>query len=148
MGGKHKQPRTGGGREPSPEKRPRAETDDPTGSRLGPVWRVGRIEIEGPFGWQTHGRTTIADLHKKLSAFETMTWSEIERAGSHNVAVPDLAKAARDRLKELHLDDREELFSLRLTGKSRVWGIRDGRALDVMWWDPEHAVCPSYKKNT
>jgi len=45
------------------------------------------------------------------------------------------------------MDDAvEDLFSLRLTGKKRLWGIRDRHVFKVFWWDPEHGVCPSELK--
>jgi hypothetical protein len=62
--------------------------------------------------------------------------------------VGELCKTARDRLEDLRLEDIDELVSLRLGGAERVWGIRDGNVMLLLWWDPEHAVCPSLKKHT
>lgn len=86
------------------------------------------------------------EVLSKLRAFETMTWPEIERAGSHYVECSRLIKDAQVRLAELHLDDFDQLFSLRLQGKPRMWGLRIGNVFSVLWWDPEHAICPSIKK--
>lgn len=78
-----------------------------------------------------------------------MTWSEVEGAtGSHFVSVASFAKPARERLPQIELDDVDELFSLRHGGRQRIWGVREMAILKVVWWDPEHAVCPSAKKHT
>lgn len=53
---------------------------------------------------------------------------------------------AQTRLEELKLDDEEELFRFRLDGTARVWGIREGRVFKILWWDPEHEICPSNKR--
>ena len=39
--------------------------------------------------------------------------------------------------------EQARLFSVRLTGRIRLWGLRDVSILRVLWWDPEHTVCPS-----
>ncbi len=90
------------------------------------------------------------DLFQKLRWYETMTWGEILKDKKHNHSVPldHLAKAAQDRLKAMRLDDIDEVFRLRLTGKQRVWGIRDRNVLNLLWWDPEHEICPSTLRNT
>ena len=77
-----------------------------------------------------------------------MTWKAIGTNGSHPVALNDLDKTARDRLAELNLDDIDHLYSLRLSGTERVWGILDRSILKVLWWDPDHQVCPAAKKHT
>ncbi len=77
-----------------------------------------------------------------------MRWHDIERSGSHFIDVSALTKTARDRLAELGQDDEDELFSIRLTGRERVFGIRDRWIFKILWWDPDHQVCPSYKKHT
>ena len=51
-------------------------------------------------------------------------------------------------MQALQLDDWEELYSLRLSGRSRVWGLKEAGIFWILWWDPNHEICPSYKKNT
>ncbi len=75
-----------------------------------------------------------------------MTWAELLGGKqNHNVSVSDLCKAARQRLEEIGQDDIDELLSLRLSGKERVWGILSEGVCTLLWWDPEHQVCPSVK---
>jgi hypothetical protein len=131
---------------PSSQKHPVSEPDDPGKQR--PVWRLSLMDFDGPFGWQVLTGELAKTIHAKLSNFEGMTWTEIERSGSHNVAKAKLAKQARDRLAKLKQDDVDELFSLRLSGKERIWGIRERSVLRLLWWDPQHEVCPSAKKAT
>lgn len=94
-----------------------------------------------------HG--TLLEVMERLGNFEGMTWTEIEQStGSHPISKNLLIKSAQDRLIEIKQDDVDELFSLRVNGKARIWGIREEHVLRVLWWDPEHQVCPSEKKNT
>ena len=77
-----------------------------------------------------------------------MTWAEIMQAAggrargtnSHFVQVERLTRQAKDRLAEIHQDDVSELFSLRLTATVRIYGIRDRRALKLLWYDPYHGT--------
>lgn len=131
---------------PASNKKPAAEPVDP--SRHRPVWRVRQMDFDGPFGFCVLPAAAAQKILSKLGDFEGMTWQDIERGGSHNVSVEKLSKAARDRLTEINQDDLDELFSLRLSGKERIWGIRDRAVLRLLWWDPEHEVCPSIKKHT
>lgn len=47
----------------------------------------------------------------------------------------------------MEVQDRvSDLFSLHIDGKTRIYGIRDGRALKLLWYDPDHTVYPMTKK--
>lgn len=131
------------------KKKPRLGGDPADAERLRPTWRVGAVDWDGPFGW---GRLTeptlLRELWQRLRDFESMSWTDIEHAGSHNVATDKLCAAARQRLEELQQDDVDDLFSLRITGRRRVWGFREANVLRLLWWDPEHQVCPSTLANT
>jgi len=80
-----------------------------------------------------------------------MTWQNIieaaggRRRGSNNhpIAISDLCREAQVRCQELGLHElTDELFSLRLAGNVRLWGIRQGRILQLIWYDPRHEVYP------
>ena len=66
----------------------------------------------------------------------------------HLVKVENLSAEAQGYLDRVGLDDVDELVSLRLSGRERVWGILDENILNLLWWVPEHQVCPSLKKHT
>jgi hypothetical protein len=80
-----------------------------------------------------------------------MTWQEIrirDKDKNHAIPVADLTREAQDRLAEIGQDDVDELFSLRLSAKERIFGILDESVMRVLWWDPDHRVCPSPKRRT
>ena len=108
-------------------------------------------ETHDSWGWKGLGRERWwNDVFPKLKNFETMTWEEIQRASggrsagnnSHFVPILELDKRAQDRLCELMRDDLDQLFSLRLSGTQRVWGVRKGTVLQIIWIDLHHEVCP------
>ena len=108
-----------------------------------------KAELDGPFGWKTIDITTfITKVIPKLQNYETMTWGEIEGGENHFSDCDSLCKEAKDRLQVIRKDDREDLFSLRIDGKKRIWGDREGACLVILWWDPAHTVYPVPKKNT
>ena len=107
--------------------------------------------MQDPFGWQRIDRKTLDDIRGKLAGFESMTLNEIfivARKQNHPVPVRGLDQRAQKRLQELKLFDVEEVYCLHLSDKERIWGIRDLNVLVLLWWDPEHRVCPSEKKHT
>ena len=106
------------------------------------------VSEAGRWSWKRLDGNTLLLIQDKLKHFESMRWSDIERSGSHNIEVEDIHTDAFDQLVEFKLDDTEEVFSLRLSGKQRVWGIRDRNLLRLLWWDPLHEICPSPKKHT
>ncbi len=119
--------------------------------RLHPAWRVSLMQMASPFGWRVIEPDKLQEVRDKLRDFESMTWHEIlvvSKHRNHSVTMEQLCKEAQDRLEEIGQSDIEELVSLRLSGPERVWGIRSGNVLNVLWWDPQHAVCPSAKKHT
>jgi len=116
-----------------------------------PKWQIGRFDSEGPWGTANLDEQTLLEIvFKKLKSYESMTWGEIDsdRKKNHSVEVGALTKNARDRLIVLKLDDLDELFRFRLGGTERVWGIRTEDVFRILWWDPNHEICPSPKRHT
>ena len=133
----HKQPRTLQGGEPTQHDR---ETI---------VWAFSILDQEGPWGWRTAAaQAWWREILPKLQDFESMTWAEIMRAAggrargnnNHFVQVEKLTRQAKQRLVEINQDDVSELFSLRLSATTRIYGIRDRRALKLLWYDRHHGV--------
>jgi len=111
------------------------------------------MELVEPYGWHNLDAGGIAAIRLRLSGFESMTWSEILIDGkkfNHSVSIAQLCKEARDRLNLMFRGniDVEELVSLRFSGKERVWGILDNGVLSLLWWDPQHQVCPALLRDT
>lgn len=115
-----------------------------------PSWRFNMLDLNGPWGWlNIQTKNLVVTIIKKLKDFESMTWGEIERNNqSHLISLDRIVKKAQDRLRKMELDDLEILYSLRLSGKERVWGKRKNEVFDIIWWDPLHEVCPAPKKHT
>ena len=114
-------------------------------------WHIRTIDKEGSWGWNQVNDLTLEgfeNILSKMSNFETMKWSEILNRNNHPVPILDLSPEAQKRLKALRQDDVDELISLHMNGKKRIWGIRDQNVLKILWWDPNHTVYPSPKRHT
>ncbi|KHD07129.1 hypothetical protein PN36_28025 [Candidatus Thiomargarita nelsonii] len=114
-----------------------------------PVWQFSLLDWEGTWSWDVMDIKKSHEILKKLGDFETRTWGEIEsnkEEGSHLVKVDDCPNPqVKERLEQLELDDIDELFSLRLSGKERIFGILEGFTLKILWYDSEHKVWPCNK---
>ena len=136
---------------PSPSKTAKIASDPDSFNNMNPSWRISKMEMVDPFGWHKLNSEQINYIREKLSYFESMTWNQISIDGkkqNHSVAIAQLSKETQKRLVEINIIDIDELFSLRLSGRERIWGILDKGVLNLLWWDPNHRVCPSIKKHT
>ncbi len=93
-------------------------------------------------------KDALIQIIGKLKSFERSAWADIERGGSHFIGVESIIRDAQRRLEMLKLDDTDELFSLRLSGLERLWGLRSNDVFSVLWWDPNHQICPSTLRHT
>ncbi len=113
------------------------------------TWGISLMSLEGPFNWSDIKRDKYLEILKKLSGFEARTLNCILGGNSHGISIDKISKIARKELINRKLDDNDRLISLRVSGKERIWGIRYGKNhFKVLWWDPEHEVCPSSKRHT
>ena len=112
-------------------------------------WKVNSLDFDGTHGWNRLEDIKVLYLQvvTRMKLFEAMTWQEIIDTGSHPINVADIIKEAQKRLDALGIYE-DQLFSFRITGKKRMWGIRDRHIFKILWWDPDHKICPSPKKNT
>lgn len=129
------------------DRQPRSTPEDPLA--LTPLWAFQVVDLGGPWCWSRMTADGIFEVFGKPRSYESMPWRAIEGpTGSHFVDRGRLSREAQARLVEVGQDDVDQVFSLRITGRRRVWGLRSGRVLKLLWWDPEHAVCPAAKKHT
>ena len=147
--------------EPNVSKIPR-NSEEPANYKRHPIsWQLGSIDSESNWGIQIFNSERTCnlfwtDIYPKIKHFEAKTWHEIEkeRTGSrgkskhHSVNISDIIPDAQKRLEDLKLDDIDSLFSMRLTGEQRIWGIRNFSYMQVLWFDLKHEICPSKKKHT
>ncbi len=102
----------------------------------------------------TFSKSIDAYLLQCLKDRESMPWSEImsqtggrgKKGGtnSHYIYIHELTKEAQKRAKELDIDS-DQLFSLRVEAKKRVWGVLEDGVLEIIWFDRDHEVCPISK---
>lgn len=115
--------------------------------RRTPLWAFRIIGVGGPWCWSALSGNDLAQVLQRLKQLESMTWGEVEGGEHRFVDVAGCSKQARDRLQEWKHDDTPSLFSLRVTGRRRIYGIRDENVFSFLLWDPEHEVYPARKKH-
>ncbi len=133
------------------EKKPKIAIDPDVFYEQSPSWRIRRIKMVDPHGWHVLDSSTVGYIREKLSSFETMTWSQIlvvAKKHNHLIAVSEICREAQEHLAEINMEDIDEVLSLRLSSRERVWGVLDRGVVELLWWDPEHSICPSPLKNT
>jgi hypothetical protein len=111
-------------------------------------WRVNDMDLGGPWGWHLADEKVLRLVREKLGSFETMTWGELLGDKHKPIPVEHLCPKARARLVDIERDDIPELGELRVGNKPRIWGWLQGDVMHLLWWDPEHEVCPSKLRNT
>lgn len=142
-----------------PSKQIKIADDPESGDKTTIAWHFHRLDDPHPtWGWDLLEAKHWRRVLRHLRSFEGLTWAKLkEQAGGrsrgtnhHSIPTDELAKDARDRLIELRMDDCSMFFSLRLENTLRVYGIRDGRVLQLLWYDKHHGtkggVCPVTKK--
>ncbi len=113
------------------------------------------FDLDGPWGISAIKEHDWIDLFKKIEGYQTMLWKDmIDGHGkpNHEIKTEHLSKKAQTRINELDLD-ADTIFSMHITGKVRLYGVRDRRECKLLWFDPWHdiqdkAVCPSNKRHT
>ena len=114
-----------------------------------PTWTFNRLDYDwlpADVDWQN-------DIVRKLGNYETQTWGEIMIANggrkhgtnSHFDNISELTAEFKERWKQLHLEEYDQVFSLRLTGERRIFGILEGAVLSIVWYDAEHKAYPTSK---
>lgn len=113
------------------------------------VWDTKLIDTGGPWSWNN---ITGCDWWEHICPakhnFSTMKWSEIVGDRHHPIDVEQIIPEAQKRLEEIQNEDIDSLYSFAIGGKPRIWGIRDRNIFRVLWWDPDHEICPAPKKYT
>lgn len=114
------------------------------------AWHIRKIDIDGPWGWQNIEPDRLwKNIHAKMSSFESMTWGEVMTGKKHHlVDVSRISPKAQKRLDEIGQVDTDQLFSFRLSGKERIYGIRVSDIFEILWWDPNHEVLRVSLKRT
>lgn len=121
------------------------------------AWCFDMIDRSGKFAFDLSREDfKLYDVMEKIVDYGSMTWSEVKKqthdkgkSKHHTLAIESLSHEALERFKVRCLDDySDSLFSFAFQNKLRIIGIRDKAFFRVLWYDPEHEVCPSTKKNS
>lgn len=122
----------------------------PDAASMKPSWRFVVLDHEGDWNWGNIDADSLRQVLERLRAFETRTWREIwsQTHEHHFIECHRLCSEARKRLVDIHLDDYDRLFSIRVTGRVRVWGVIEHSVFHILWWDPEHSVYPVGLRHT
>lgn len=113
-----------------------------------PIWKLDLFDLNGPWGLEKIDSVRVLkNLHEKLRNYSTRAWGEIISDNNNNasISVKKLVRNARKRLVKLKLDDHDELFHFQLSRKERLWGFRKSNDFYIIWWDPDHEICPTNK---
>jgi len=148
-----RQPRVERGHWPGTDRTPRRAhrfvPPDPTDKV---VVQFGRCDVGSPWCLTKITPADHVTLLDRISSFETM--KVVEAFNSNDEPGKDYevarlpSKEASDRLVELEFDDEDYISRLRITGKGRLYGFRRSERFYALWWDPEHEIWPSRKRNT
>ncbi len=134
---------------PEAKKEPKIAAPPPTFRGGVIAWRFNAVDKNGPFSWlELSDPAEYKAVIEALADIETMQEAALDARGCHFISLSKLAKVAQDRLTELQLDDLDELYSIRLNGRGRVFCVHRPKYMRVLWFDPDHQVCPSVKKHT
>jgi len=116
-----------------------------------PSWKFDRCDKIHPRWSLYHKGKFDTDLLKKLGVFEGLSWRDIERqthdnnkSSSHFVKVNNLNKEAQSCLEDFRIFD-DELFSLRITNKERIYGLLNNGIFNIIWYDKHHEIYPTSK---
>lgn len=115
-----------------------------------PTWSFRLLDQSYPKWSFSDTEPLYSKIICKLASLEGMTWAEIESASggkkpghgsnSHFIPISEIDSEAQKRLRDRHMDDIDELFSLRLGGTERIWGILESSTLQVLWYDRNHEI--------
>jgi len=114
------------------------------------MFRMSLMDGSGPWGFAGLSTDDVKRIAAACKSFESMTRNElINVSGNKPIDWESMCNEAQGRAAELELNlFGDGLWELRLSGTGRLWGLLDGHCFYVVWWDPDHEVCPSMKRNT
>lgn len=121
-----------------------------------PIFTFRNVDRDGEFAFDPARKDFDSKLFiEKLISYSSMTWQQIMqqthddgKSKNHFLSPKSLSKKALERIEKRRLTDIDSLFSLALTNKTRVIGLRDGAEFQIIWYDAEHDFAVSVKRNT
>ena len=131
---------------PPDTKQPRTSPDAGAWAQQLFKWKVNDNYIDmghEEWGW---GDVPISDffdvLKESLQKYEDMPWNDVlHRASCHPMPIHKIAKRARERFIAI-CPDVDTLHQVDFSKLGRVWGVKAGQYLHLVWYDPNHTVYP------
>ena len=109
--------------------------------------RFSHAGKDGPFRWEFKNPADLEEVMNKLSNLETMYEKDIDQ-NNHFIKIQALSPEAKQRLRKTEFDDVDKIHSIRISGSRRVFCVHEEGCFPILWYDPDHKVCPSNPKNT
>lgn len=112
------------------------------------AWRINRIQMADPYGWHELPLTEIAYIKSKLSEYERRTWNEIfvkDKHWNHPLPVSEFKCSKARKWMRDNMPDQDQLWTLRLSGAERIWGVFSDGIYLVLFWDPKHLIWETSK---
>lgn len=109
-------------------------------------WRIKKIQMVEPYSFHRLTTDELNRLRERLANFETMTWNDIfitAKKHNHSIPVHKLRCEHAKRWMRNNMPDQLELWTLKVTGPERIWGIFSEGAYQIVFWDPEHRIYPT-----
>lgn len=109
-------------------------------------------DMAGPWSLENISESDARTLFTFLKDMESMTLKEAMAPGPGKmVDYEDMTGCPNPepirRLAELY-NGADNVCRLRVTGRKRLIGLRVEHRFSVLWWDPEHEIWPTPKRNT
>ena len=132
----------------NPKKIPKQASTIISYKTLHPSWCFSRSD-DSSERWSIMQITKneLLELKNRLSSYERMTWAEIEGDENHFIPIGSMIKDAQDRAYDIKIY-QDSLFSLRISGRKRLFGFIQEGVFFIIWYDRNHEVCISHKKHT
>ena len=117
------------------------------------IVRWTKFDFNGPWCLAESDSAVIVKLMSRVCQMETMTPGEVFRPPTGpGVDYGDPALLpntdAYQRLVDLGLSDETNISRLRINGEQRLYGFRRDPEFYAVFWDPQHRIWPSKRRNT
>lgn len=119
------------------------------------VWAFDNVDRNGPFYFDVEREGFDSKtILSWMIVMSNRTWSEIRRdthdasdkTCHHYLDFDGMSKEAKERVKlMIPEEDREDIFSLRITNLLRIIGLRKDEVFHAKWFDKDHKFYPSSK---
>ena len=116
-----------------------------------PRWRFYKMNHKGEYSILNSNIENISRIIYTMSCLESQTWEKIKestRGGSSaksksHLIDPNTAftEIGRKLFTDNNLDEyADNIFSIEITNKERLFGILHDGVFDVLWYDPDHRI--------